>query len=434
MTSLINSKLLDDMLFLRQLAVDVVTASRVKPGSSVGQYGPNVTGKTLIRPGGRDCYPAFWIRDFAMSLGSGLISHEETTHALFLTAMRQAPEDWHTKSGSFVPRGSIADHITFQGQPIFFPGTIDDFENQGGSWGRYPSLDDHFYFIEMAWHLAIVAGQEKILKADIDGTSMIKRLDLSFTVPPVADDSELVWCGEENRGVSFGFTDSVVHTGYLLFCSLLRYRAARQMAELHQHLQNGNAAQTYSRIADAISVSVPRIFGHGSGLLCASTGRSAQPDVWGSAFAVYSGTLKNTDAAGVTRALLHAFRNGTISWKGNIRHVPTDADFSGSSAWEQVIGNYPKNRYQNGAYWNTPTGWVCFAISQISEHDAQQIAIDYVNELRDGDFRQDDDHGSPYECIHPENDFRQNPVYMTSVTCPLEAFHRLGWLTDIRFN
>ena len=123
------------MVFLETITEGVLEASRVRTGQSVGRSGANATGGTLIRPGGRDCYPAYWIRDFVMSLECGLIPHTEIEHALLLTARCQATADWQTPTGSFVPRGAIADHITFDGKPIYFPGTY-DFEKQGLPWVR----------------------------------------------------------------------------------------------------------------------------------------------------------------------------------------------------------------------------------------------------------------------------------------------------------
>ena len=122
------------MQFAETLTADVLETSRVYPGQSVAGYGPNATGGTLVRPGGRACYPSYWIRDFTMSLECGLISTAEIEHALRLTARRQQTTDWHTSSGSLVPHGAIADHITFDGKPIFFPGTI-DYDQQGQPWG-----------------------------------------------------------------------------------------------------------------------------------------------------------------------------------------------------------------------------------------------------------------------------------------------------------
>jgi len=415
------------MEYLTDLASAVVEASRVRPGESVAGIGPNVTGGTVIRPGGRECYPAFWIRDFAMSLDAGLFTPEEIVHALLLTAGRQAAEEWDTPSGSVVPRGAIADHITFGGLPIFFPGTLEDYEGQGMPWGRTPSLDDHYYFVQMAWYAVVELGRADLLLADIDGLNLMERLRLAFSVPKVRDDTGLVWCDDDDRGVSFGFTDTVAHTGDLFFCSVLRHRAAGQMADLCTRLGRPDQAATYRGIQHQISEYLPRVFMHESGLLRASTGKSSQPDVWGSAFAVASGALPESVADSVCQALCKVLADSAIAWQGQVRHVPTDWDFSDATMWEHVIGTQPKNRYQNGAYWDTPVGWVCHAVAQRDGAAAVRLALDYVADLQRDDFRAGDTHGAPWECAHPGAAHRQNPVYMASVTCPLGVFRRMGW-------
>jgi hypothetical protein len=65
-----------DMDFLRGLTRDVVAASRVPPGQKSGGSPTNSCGFTLIMPGGRGSYPAYWVRDFAMSLQSGFVTAE----------------------------------------------------------------------------------------------------------------------------------------------------------------------------------------------------------------------------------------------------------------------------------------------------------------------------------------------------------------------
>ena len=407
------------MKFLEEMAKAVIESSRVRPGQSVGSSSANATGETLIKPGGGMCYPAFWIRDYAMSLDCGLIPVVEQRHALLLAAATQQAADWLTPSGSLVPRGSIADHITFDGTPIFFPGTHDPAE-QGGVNGKLPCLDDHFYFVEMAWQYCQQTGQRGILNEEVAGMPLLERLELAFAVPPARSDTQLVWCDESNRGISFGFTDVVVHTGDLLFASLLRERAARQLAELTGKSQ-------YLDIAETIRRAVPVVFAHPGGLLRASTGLSCQPDVWGSAFAAYNGVVDGTVKEKICSVLADAYSSGTLALRGNIRHVLTTDDFSPESAWESFTGPRPLNRYQNGAYWNTPTGWVCFAIAQVDEPSAKQMACEYLEELQEGDFRKGPDFGSPFECFHPDGNHRQNAIYMTSVTCPLAAFKRLGW-------
>lgn len=413
-----------DRTFLEELTAAVVEASRVPPGSKVGPFGPNVTGGTVIRPGGRDCYPAFWIRDYAMSLESGQITLEEQRHALLLTATVQQDAEWPLPSGSVVPAGAIADHVTFAGKPIFYPGTLEDYEGQGGpNWGKLPCLDDHYFFVHMAVMYVRRANDPAILTQAVRGMPLIERLARAFAVPPSRSDSGLVYADPEARGVSFGFTDTVSHTGDLLFSSLLKYRAAGELAECLERLGRHEDALRYRRCADTLQQAIGQTFMTGGGLLRASTGLSAQPDVWGTAFAVYAGALTPPLERRACEALARAYRDGTMAWQGMIRHVLTTDDFSETTAWETCLAQ--KNRYQNGAYWGTPTGWVCWAIARVDRGLAAELARDYVAALREGDFRKGPEFGAPWECQHPEGGHQQNPVYMTSVTCPLAAFRRL---------
>ncbi len=67
----------EDIDFLEKMTADVIEASRVRAGQEIAPFGPNNTGDTIIRPGGRNCYPAFWVRDYAMSLETGFITPRE---------------------------------------------------------------------------------------------------------------------------------------------------------------------------------------------------------------------------------------------------------------------------------------------------------------------------------------------------------------------
>lgn len=65
----------EDMRFLAEFTEAVVESARVYPGQSVTTAnslkrgcGRNSSQITLIRPGGRACYPAVWTQDFALAL------------------------------------------------------------------------------------------------------------------------------------------------------------------------------------------------------------------------------------------------------------------------------------------------------------------------------------------------------------------------------
>jgi len=388
----------DDLRFLRDLAAAALEAARVRPSERVGSSPPNTTGGTLIRPGGRGCYPAFWIRDFAMSVDCGLILPAELRHGVEWMARTQATTTRHVPGGYTIPAGAIADHVNFDGTPIFFPGTYAP-DEQGAPWGFQPPFDNHFWFIHAAMH----AGDGGLRAA----------MERAFAVAPSDPATGLVVCTEADRGVSFGFMDAVVQTGALLCASLLRWQAARELG--------------WPKIADEIARQLPVTFADSSGLLRASTGRSAQPDVWGSAFAVAIGAVTGATADEIGETLRDADRAGQLSWQGQIRHVLTIHDHRPTSAWECCVGDQPVSRYQNGAYWGTATGWVCEAIARVDEPAARRLAAAYLDHLRAEDFRRGDNFGAPWECVHPAGDYRQNPIYLTSVTCPLASFQRLGW-------
>ncbi len=415
----------EDLLFLEEMTQAVLEASRVPVGMKVGAIGPNTTGGMLIRPGGRNAYPAFWIRDYAMSLDAGYVSSKEQRHMLFLTAEKQIDSPTVLPTGSELFIGAIADHISFEGVPIFFPGVLQDYEIQGGErWGHYACLDDHFYFIHMANVYYETTHNTAFLAEKIREKTLLSRLEMAYNAPPSRPESGIVYTTKSKRGVNFGFFDTTIHTGDLFFCSLLKYQAAHALAELMRAVGETETARAYEERAACLKAALPDAFRMDDGLFRASTGLSAQPDVWGTAYAVYLGALSGNDEAKACQRLTTLLRQKKeIAWRGGVRHIPMNQDFNKDTAWEKSYA--AKNRYQNGAYWNTPVGWLCYAVAKEDYPLAQSFARDYLKELRADDFRKGEQFGAPWECMHWEKKHRQNPVYLTSVTCPLAAFRRI---------
>ncbi len=414
----------EELHYLENLHKAVLEASRVPADASVGTIGPNTSGNTLIRPGGRGAYPAFWIRDYAMSLAAGGITPEEQKHHLLLTARHQVDETITLPTGSTLPPGSIPDHISFGGKPIFFPGILEDYEAQGGErWGMRPCIDDHFYFVHMAWEYVKQSGDLDILNEDVNGKTLLQRLEAAYATPESRPDTGIVFTTDATRGVNFGFMDTTIHTGDLLFASLLKYRTSRQLGDLLAQLGKSNEAATYREATKRLKAALPGIFATDSGWLRAATGKSAQYDVWGTAFALYVGALEGDTKKRAEEALVKGLRESTIAWEGGIRHVPTDGDARPDSAWE--ISYAPLNRYQNGAYWNTSVGWVAYAVAGTDRALARKLAHAYLEQIKSDDFRKGPDSGAPWECRHPDGNHRQNPVYLTSVSIPLAVFREL---------
>ncbi len=414
-----------DFRFLEQMTLDVLESARIRPGDTPTDIHPqNNTGGTIICPGGR--YPSFWIRDYAMSLDCGLIAPGEQQHMLRLTASTQCTRAWITSGGeSMVPFGSIADHVMVDsGLPIYFPGTYNFYKQGSHGWGTLPPYGDQFLFVHMAHRYITDGGPLSVLSDNSGGFSLADRLEIAFHTAPSDMESHLVTASDPFRGVDFGFRDVVTLTGELALPSILKYRAACQLAELFDRTGDNGKAEQYREIAGKLKTNIPATFADERGMLRASTLKSAQGDVWSTALAVYYGIVGGEAALLASRTLSAAYRDGTLSCKGNIRHVLTTDDFSETTAWE--VSKADKNTYQNGAYWGTPTGWVCYLIAKTDPEAARSLAAEFVADLRENDYRrQSGGIGAPWECFHPEGDHHQNPVYLTTVSCPLEAFQRM---------
>jgi|WetSurMetagenome_2_1015567.scaffolds.fasta_scaffold04902_5 hypothetical protein len=411
--------------YLEGLTKDVVDSSRINQGQIISsQFGPNNTGGILIRPGGRECYPSFWIRDYAMSLECGFINNEEQKHMLLLTASTQCDQPWITKGGSMVPYGAIADHVRIDdGLPVYFPGTYSYIEQGNKTFGMFPPYDDQFFFIHMAYCYIKSTADYKILSGEINDIRLIDRLESAYKVPPSRPDNQIIYTSDEYRGVDFGFRDVIQITGDLCFSSILKFRASNELAEMFEIIKNKSKASNYRNNAEKIKSAIPALFLDKRGMLVASTGKSRQADVWSTALAVYLNILEGSNNEKACRFLAEAYKKGLLAYNGNIRHILTSDDYNDKTAWEISLAE--KNTYQNGAYWGTPTGWVCFSISQADFSLAQRLAEEYIEDLRKNDFRKGGKFGAPYECFHPSG-FRQNPVYMTTVTCPFIVFRSMN--------
>lgn len=409
-----------DFDFLEKITRDTIESSRVESGAKAGGRVNNL-GYTIIRPGGRDCYPSFWVRDYAMALPSGFITLEEQKNMLLLTAKTQCDAPWITKKGALVPAGAIADHVRIEdGLPVYFPGTYSWAEQGAARWGRTPPVCDHFYFVDMAYFYFKNSKSSEFLKLSVNGKTMMERLEAAFNAPATDGCSRLVYTTAEFRAVDHGFKDTVGATGHLCYSSLLKFKAANELAELSEALGDAAKAEKYRGVAASIKADIPKYFLCKNGMLKAATQSCAQCDVWATSVAVRLGVLEGAAADAACRALAGAYKSGRLCQRGNVRHVPLGEDFSGKTMWEK--SSAAPGKYQNGAYWGTPVGWVALAIARADIGAARRMAAEYIAELRQNDYRKGENFGAPYECFNENAGGGQNPVYMTSVASPYIAF------------
>jgi hypothetical protein len=411
-----------DLDFLRDMTRDVVEASRVPPGSNGGGRWAltNSCGFTLITPG-KDTYTAFWVRDFSMAVDSGFVTAEELRNHLLLTCKAQnGPEDRKLANGLHVPAWAIPDHINYDGRASFYPGTYSSGHDQGsGACGRVPPIDDHYEFVHIAYTYWKTTHDPGSFSVEVNGATVFERLERAFASPTTDPETGLAQTTEADRAVGFGFCDGETHTGKLLFASLLRYRAAGELAELARALGHHDRVTGYRQIQRTIRPKLARTFADPAGKdgwLRASTGLSGQPDVWGTLFALHLGVLDRAQAKAARNTVADALRRGTITLEGGVRQVPTDRDFSKTTAWERSMCAI--NTYQNGGYWHTASGWLIGALWKHDRALALQVFSEMLAQLRAQDYRKGPGHGAPWEVYGPNGKGRQNAVYMASVALP----------------
>lgn len=401
----------DTLAFLQTTARAVLDSCSVSPGETCGAY-TNTRGFRVVTPGG---YPSVWVQDFTMNFSSGLLSRGDGIRHLRLFLQSQNGCDLKTLGNNVViPPHAIPDHVNLDGSPVYFPGTYDPEANQDGAWGRRPPTNNHYDVIWLTHMLAQDGDAFALLTENVNGKTVYERLRLAFSVPDTDPRTELVHTTSERRAVGFIFCDSICMTGDLLMASLLRHRAAEHMRFFAETLGNTEAAEQYATLAGKIADSILPVFGddgHHGGWLKASTGISGQPDVWGSVYAIYRGVIKGNAKAQLLKVIVNALeKDGEIEFQGAIRHVPVSFSASDKSAWERTIT--AGNRYQNGAYWHTPTGWLIAILQERYPEHAGNVRDRWIQHLRA-------ECGRVWECIGWEGTANQNPGFAPSITLPL---------------
>jgi hypothetical protein len=414
----------NDFDFFKELTRDSVEACRVAPGRTAADK-LNKLGFNAYRPGGRDCYPAIWIQDFTMIYASGFVSRKDgLSHLQLILECQNTDEPIALENSASIPPHAIADHINFDGSPVFFPGTYSSGTNQGGEpWGTLPPVNNHYDVIWLTEMLLEPDNPRELLELKIKVKSVYDRLRNAFDVPLSNPDNGLVFTKPELRSVGFIFCDSIYMTGYLLTASLLRYRAASHMASFAEKLEKRDDVKKYKEICSLIKMNLEKVFEHPSGWLKAATGISSQPDVWGTAFAVYSGLLSKERSDLAVETIFKSFEDGNIEFEGAFRHVPLNYDFSEESPWERTCTD--KNTYQNGAYWHMPTGWIIASLQERYPDSAQNIYDRFIEHMKLNSFSKGDNFSAPWECIGLNGTANQNPIFAPSVTMPYFVISKL---------
>jgi hypothetical protein len=357
--------------YLQAKTVEMLRANRNTMSNGVTAFPPQVGAG----------YNAFWLRDYAYMLegGASELTPEELTRAcdVFIQGMRAD--------------GAGVDCVKYNGNPIYKPGF--------GSMGENPVADGSQFTVDVAWWTFQRTRDEAHLSRIID--SLVKTMN---AVPRNASNGLVrIRPGGYDR-CPYGFTDTVRKQGDELFCSLLYVQASRQLAELFDALHRSDESARWHAESVRVSESVRRVFWDaGTGLFLAATDRCRQPDIWGSAFAVWLGVATLEQSA--TIANYFKAHYAEIVQAGQIRHLP------GGVYWEESC---PRDTYQNGGYWATATGWFAYTLYLADPNLARETFVSLVKDFQS----------------HGVNEWILGsaigvPRYLSSVTLPLAGARRI---------
>ena len=371
---------------------------------------------TLRIPSGDLSYPSFWVRDAIMMASSGLIPAEEIRSWLYLIASAQnGSANRILENGLQVPPWSIPDHINYDGQSVFYPGTYQTGINQGvGNYGYFPPHDDAYYFVELA-HLYLVISNDKTIFQERTGRiTLLERLENAFKSYNINQDNQLCYSKMPNYTVDWGFCDTIVKSGYLLFPSLLRRQAAIQFAYIFNRLGDDIRATHYLDLAEQIKTGILQNLTEGDGWLLSANGIGKQRDVWGTAYAIWTDLIEGDLLNCSLKMISEAFRTGRTVVHGYVRHIIEE------EAWEKT--RCLINTYQNGGYWTTASGWYIYALYK---HDPE-LARQMIQQLKDHSISHEAD-GAPYEWISRDGSIVRGRMYGASAALPFLAIKRIAF-------
>jgi len=337
-------------------------------------------GRAVFPPQVGTGYEAFWLRDYAYMLEGApeAFTEQELRDALRIFLDAQQPD------------GTCVDCVTFDGRPILKPGM--------GTMGENPVADGSQFLVNVAYCTWKRLHDGALLQ------EMLPRLEKALQAIPIQESTGLVWIDPEKDWdrCPYGFTDTVVKKGAELFSSLLLYQSYLQMAEMERAAGRLKESANYAEKADHLKESIRNTFWDEQvGLFVAATHQCRQPDIWGSAFAVYLEVATSAQA----RRVAEYFRDhySEIVQAGKIRHLP------GGMYWETCKAT--PGTYQNGGFWGVPVGWFVVALWPVAPELAEKTILDFIQDSRRRGFA---------EWVN--GDTLRLPRYVASACAPLPGF------------
>lgn len=352
-----------DIQWMREATKQQLGGCRVKGASDTWLHTPDGIGN----------YKALWTRDFyyMVEYAGDLMNQNEIKASIHYLIDGQRED------------GCIPDRVNIQGNPVYSPGPEQKpMADHALDNGPFIALLVCSY-VNQFGDEALFREVEKKLKKGLD---FINR-----------DNTGLVFNEPENPQCPYGFTDTVLKTGHLLFSSILYYHACIEMQKLCEKFNIGDPS-IYRKRAELIKKNIKTLKDKQSGMYLAADIDCKQIDIWGSAYAAHVGLTNKAESKSISTYLIN--NKDQIFMRGQIRHLPEH-----DTGWDKLFINIPEGTYQNGAYWATPLAWVIPVIAQQDHELASQILQDVIKDFQENGIN---------ECIN--SGYVNIPNYVASAT------------------
>lgn len=347
-------------------------------------------GIRVYEPDNSAYYGAAWLRDYVMMLEGDAVPHADipACSRRFIEAVSS--------------EGFGVDCIKHDGTVVYKPGY--------GRMGENPGVDGSMFTVSCAylsWKLSgdasfIDAHTLEILRRAMSAIPHDPKTGLVF-IDPTKDWDRCSW----------GFNDQVRKTGSCLTESLLEIQASERLAEMLEaaggaaNMDDANKFRAHAKsMVEAISST---LWDEKESLYSAASIRCRQPDVWGSAFAVWLGVVPDDRVKAISRRFDVDYEKFVS--RGQIRQLPL-------GTWWEAAG--ARGRYQNGGYWGVPSGWYAWTLAQTNPEKAWKLLSDLWTDYEVGGA-----------CEWHLGVQRANAAgYPACVTLPLMAIRRLQKLNN----
>ena len=280
-------------------------------------------------------YKGQWLRDFAYGVEHAfqlLPSHVGAAEAV--AAARLLFDNVRPSDGAVAvdllltgpPDTVPAWHFEYGPCPLAWEDPCRTMYNASNTWSKM--LDGGPFSVRLA--AALSARPAKAVSAlDARAPTLLEEyagvLVRSMDAVPLDPSTGLVVNTPALANVTYGFTDTVIKEGAVLYTSILYYEAAGVLAGTLQSLGRTTAAALFRSRAAKIKASIVTVlWSPANSAFFASTGvgGAAEIDVWGTAYALAAGLVEDDDKADrICKEFLQG-QQDKLFYRGHVRHLP----------------------------------------------------------------------------------------------------------------